>query len=311
MKIFLTGASGYIGRAVAEKLAQAGLQVFGLTHSPDKAKKLDSSGMQAVIGDIKEPVSYRKQLDSCEVLIHTAFEYSKEGIAADRTILEALIDSVQSAKSPRLLIYTSGVWVLGGQKGKPMDENTPVNPAPGVAFRPAHEQLALASAGKNVSAVVIRPGCVYGGAGGLYAEMIKSAVEEKSIRIVGDGNNCWATVSLSDLAEFYRLVVEKRPQKELFHATDGSSELVSDVAEAFLKHAGGGRVSLWPLDEARKKLGVFADALALDQRVSSEKAKRHLGWTPKLKSAAKYAPDLVAQWRDKNQPAGLTARRER
>ncbi len=301
MKIFITGASGYIGWAVAQRLAKGGHEVTGLTHSPKKADFLRGGGVRPVLGDVKAPDSYRKDADACDALIHLAVEYGPQGPATDKTALEALIASAKAAKVPRLLVYTSGVWVLGPKKAAASDEGSALDPSPLVAWRPAHERLALGAAGGGVAAVVTRPGCVYGGNSGLYGMMFKSIMDEREVRVIGDGSQSWASVYLDDLAEFYTLLVEKRPSG-VFHAVSGKPESVRRVAEAFLDAAGGGEVKPWPLAEARKALGPMADALAMDQRVSSDKARRELGWKPALTSAADNAPMLLAQWRDKTGP---------
>ncbi len=296
MKIFITGATGYIGGAAAAALKKSGHEIVGLTHSSERAKALKAAGVEPVSGDIKKPAEWRAAVDTCDVLIHAAFEYGPQAVAADETALTTLIESARAAKSPRLLIYTSGVWVLGGQSA-PATELTPLNPLPIVAWRPAHEQTALAAAGGEVSAVVVRPGCVYGGRRGLYADMIESAVEKKTIKLTGDGSNCWANVFIDDLGELYRLILEKRPEREIYHATDGTAETVHSIATALASAAGGAAVETTPLEEARKKLGPLADALALDQRVSSDKARKDLGWKPAMISIAKNASALVKQWR--------------
>lgn len=305
MKIFVTGAAGYIGSAVARALVRAGHEVTGLTHSPGKVRLIEELGAKAVVGDLKKPDSYRQTAEGCEALIHAAFEYSPQGTQADKTAVEALAAAAKSAKARRLMVYTSGVWVLGRQSGAPADERTPLNPLPIVAWRPAHEKLALEAAGGPVACAVVRPGCVYGGMGGLYGMMIQSAVEKHSIKLVGDGSNCWASVYLDDLAELYRLIVERMPQKAVYHATDDVAEPLREAAEALLDAAGGGSVESQSLDEARKALGPFAEALALDQRVSSEKAKRELGWKPAMVSPAKNAMHLLKQWKEKAGPLSV------
>ena len=298
MNIFLTGAAGYIGTAVARELLKAGHKLTGLTHTPDKAGRLSQAGVTPAVGDLKKPDGWRKAAEAADVLIHAAAEMSPEGPAADRAALEALIAAAGAGEKPRLLIYTSGVWVLGNTGGREADEASPVNPLPLVAWRTAHETLALNAAGGKLSSVVLRPGCVYGGGSGLFGMWLQSADAEGKITVVGGGENRWATVHLDDLARLYALIVEKRPARALFHGTDGSAEPVKDVAKALLK-AGGkpGTPSFWPVEEARKKLGPFADALAVDQRISSARTMKELGWTPRLRSPAQSAARLWDEWR--------------
>ena len=298
MRIFLTGATGYIGSALTEAFLKAGHGVVALTRQGERARGLAALGAEPIVGDLKLPDSYRKSALEADTLIHAGFEYGPSARETDRIAVETLAECARGPGKHRTFIYTSGVWVLGQQRGQPADERTPVNPPPLVSWRPDHERLALGAGGGHTSAVVVRPGCVYGGGGGLYGAMIRSAVERRSIELVGDGENCWAAVYLEDLAELYRLVALKRPSREVFHAADGSADPMRRVAEALLSAAGGGSVSLIPLDQAIGRMGDFASALALDQRVTSAKAARELGWKPTISSAARHAATLHRRWRE-------------
>ncbi len=139
----------------------------------------------------------------------------------------------------------------------------------------------LDAAAQGVRAVVIRPAIVYGRGGGIPADFVKSARETGAARYVGTGENRWAMVHVEDLADVYVRALQKAPAGTLLHAADGPSYRVKEIAEAASLGAGaGGRTESWPLEEARKTLGAYADALVLDQQVSAERAKATLGWKP-------------------------------
>ncbi|HAZ08565.1 MAG TPA: NAD-dependent epimerase [Elusimicrobia bacterium] len=296
MRIFLTGATGYIGSALARRLRAGGHEVVALTRDAAKMTRLRERGLHPVVGDLSQPDSWRREAEGCEALIHLGFEFGKRAAEIDRGAVEGMLRSAKSAGAPRLFIYTSGVWVLGDSRDRPLDEEAPLAPPEIVGWRPAIEKTVLAAAGDGLSAAVVRPGCVYGGRGGLYGMMFQSLLTDRKIRLVKNGSNCWASVYLDDLVELYRLVLERRPQRSIYHATNGAAETVRKVAEAFVEAAGGGEVLDWPIEEARRALGPMVDALTLDQRVSSEKAKWELGWQPKMAPAAKCAEALLAQW---------------
>lgn len=302
MRIFLTGASGYLGSALARRLVADGHEVAGLTRDAAKASKLKERGLIPVIGDLNEPRSWRGRADGCEALIHLGFEYGPRAAETDRRAVNALIASSQAARAPRLLLYTSGVWVLGPARGAPAVEADPLDPPEIVGWRPGVERAVLEASGPWVSSVVIRPGCVYGESGGLYGMMFQSALTEREVRLPGDGTNRWAGVYLDDLTELYALVLKLRPRAAVYHAVDGASDAVREVAEAFAEAAGGADVRDWPLVEARRALGPLADALAMDQLVSAAKARRELGWAPKVVSAAGHAEALLAQWEARVSP---------
>lgn len=286
MRVFVTGATGYIGAAVCRALKARGHDVAGLTRGDAGARKLKALGARPVVGDAKAPESYKKEAQAAEALVHAAVEYGSAMIEADRLAVETLL------KAGKPLIYTSGVWVLGARPDVAADEDAPLTPLDAVAWRPAHEQQALRG-----GAVVLRPGCVYGGRGGLYGRMIQDAVEGKPVTLVGEGNNRWASVALDDLAGLYVLLVEKKVQRAIFHATDGAAEPLRRGAEALAAAAGGGGVKAVAAPEAAEKLGPLAQALAVDQLVSSDKARRELGWKANGAGVAARAVELVKAWK--------------
>jgi nucleoside-diphosphate-sugar epimerase len=274
LNVFLTGATGYIGGAVADALLRAGHSVVGLARSEEAASRLSAKEITPFHGDLNSPASLARAAAESDAVIHTGT--TNDGNldqAAVRAMLGGLLDSGKP------LIYTSGIWVLGDTGGRIADETWPLNPAALVAWRPAAEQMVLASAPTGVRSIVIRPGVVYGRGGGIPADFVKSARETGAARYVGTGENRWPMVHVDDLAELYVLALQRAPSGTIFHATDGSSFRVREIAEAASFGAGGGgRIQSWPLEEARKTLGPYADALVLDQLVTSENAKSTLSW---------------------------------
>ena len=263
---------------------------------------MSDAGIKPLVGNLGNPGDYLRAASECEVLIHAGFEGGPAGPPLDRLAVETLGKAAQVGQGRKIFIYTSGVWVLGPWFGKEADENSRPNPLPLVSWRPENEWMA-ADVGKGaVATVIVRPGCVYGGKGGLYGEMIRSALERKLISVIGDGLNCWANVHRDDLADLYCLIAEKRPPSGIYHATDESAEPVKKIAEAFLEAAGGGKLEHETPESARARLGPFAETLALNQRVSSGKARRELGWKPRYDCAAKHALILIKQWKTGEAP---------
>jgi nucleoside-diphosphate-sugar epimerase len=201
----------------------------------------------------------------------------------DQEAVRAMLDALRGSNKP--FLYTSGIWVLGDTGRKIADETWPANPAALVAWRPEVEQLVLAAARTGVRSIVIRPGIVYGRGGGIAADFVKFARETGAARYVGTGENHWPLVHVEDLANLYVRAFQHAASGALFHATDGSAFRVREIAEAASLGAGaGGGTQSWPLEEARKTLGAYADALVLDQLVSSDKARTTLDWQPRMAS---------------------------
>ena len=283
MEVFLTGATGYIGSSVAEALQKAGHKVTGLARTPEKAKQLESRGVRAALGDLLQPETVAAPARAAEGVIHTANTNNANSAQADAAVVRAILKCLEGTSKP--FVYTSGVWVLGSTGNKIADEQTPLNPTPLVAHRPAIEQEVLDSQRRGLRSIVIRPALVYGRGGSIPRMFTQSARETGATRYVGDGQNRWPFVDVDDLAQLYVLALEKASPGSLYNAADGPSYRVLEVAEAASIGAGtDGKTQAFPLDEARKTMHAFADALVLDQQISSEKAKQELGWSPRAAS---------------------------
>jgi nucleoside-diphosphate-sugar epimerase len=128
MQVFLTGATGYIGFAVATALRRHGHRVWGLARNETKAARLARHEIDPVIGDLADPKSYADVAARCSVLIHTAFDYSDGGVAKNKLTIDTLLDGGRRGAQPKTLIFTSGAWVYGDTGDQMVDETTPLNP---------------------------------------------------------------------------------------------------------------------------------------------------------------------------------------
>jgi nucleoside-diphosphate-sugar epimerase len=282
MQVFLTGATGYIGSAVAESLTKAGYAVVGLARSDDQARLLVAKGLGAHRGDLRDPASLAEGARHADAVVHTALAAATDAGEVDRAAVEAIIAALSQLNRP--FIYTSGCWVVGNTGDKVADEDTPVAPTPLVAWRPANERLVLDAARHGVQGIVLRPAMVYGRGGGLVTAFVRSAREHGAARVIGNGENRWTFVHLDDLADLYVRALQAASGTLLF-AAHGAAVRVREVAEAASRAAGAeGKVETVPIEEARKTMGSFADALALDQQISGERAQRVLGWRPEGRS---------------------------
>ncbi|HEX8474660.1 MAG TPA: NAD-dependent epimerase/dehydratase family protein [Pyrinomonadaceae bacterium] len=283
MKVLLTGASGYIGGAVAEALRDAGHEVFGMARSDEAAQRLAARGIETRRGDLYDEASIGRAAREVEGVIHAASTGGTDMAQTDLAAVREIIAALEGTGRP--FIYTSGVWVYGNTGEHVADEESVLNPTPLVAWRPPVEQLVLASAARGVRSIVIRPAMVYGRGGGSVGEFVEAGREKGRVRIVGTGDNRWSFVHVDDLADLYVRALEHAEAGTLLLAANGAAIRVREVAEAASRAAGlDGRVETWPLDEARKTLGAYADALVLDQQMSGNKAMSLLGWSPQAPS---------------------------
>ena len=280
MQVFVTGATGYIGFAVAAALRRAGYRVWGLARSVAKARRLTRHEIEPVIGDLADPKTYLEVASDCALLVHTAFDYATDGVAKNKTAIDTLLDAGRRGAKPKTLVFTSGAWVYGDTGDRMVDETTPPNPPKLVAWRPAHEQMVLQAAG--VRGLVVRPGDVYGGSGGLTGQWFAGPSTGKPPLVVGDGRNRLPMVHIDDLADAYVRIAESGLAAEIFNVNDQTRFTVLEMARAAARAAGyEGEIRPTPLPEARKTLGDFADALALTQHVDARKVARLLGWQPR------------------------------
>jgi nucleoside-diphosphate-sugar epimerase len=293
MRVFLTGGSGYVGSAVLDALVRHGHQVDALVRNREAAALVQARGARPILGDLTAPASWRDAAAAADAAVHTAAEYNARQREVDAIAVDTLL--ALPPRNGRVLVYTSGIWVLGSAPA-PVDEAAAVNPVDIVSWRPAHELRVMASAAGGVRAVVVRPGIVYGGSRGIVGDILQDAFNSL-VRVVGSGDNHWPLVYERDLGELYARLVSTPEASGVYHATDGGSETVNEIVAALCEHAPTQpSIRHVPLAEARKKMGPYADALALDQVVRSPRA-RALGWAPTLHSVSGNAARLFEEWR--------------
>jgi nucleoside-diphosphate-sugar epimerase len=270
MRIFLTGATGYIGGAVALALRERGHDVAALVRPESESKHLRDAGVVIVAGDLASLPSLGETLAAYDVFVHAA-QSNTDTAELARASVEAF------AAQKGFLIYTSGVWVLGSTRDA--GESSPVQPFPLVSWRPGIEQQALAAGG-----AVLRPGCVYGGKQSLLGPWFAAAEQKQPLKIAGDGENHWALVDLHDLADCYVRLVEQR-LPGIFHAVDDTRATMNECARAVAPDA--------ILDHVPAE-GAFGEVLAADQIISSDQTRRTLGWIPKRD----FLGSIDEQWRE-------------
>ena len=305
MHIFLTGATGYIGSAVLDATIKGGHRVTAIARDREKAERLAVQRAEPVLAELGLPKRYLAAVKAADIVIHAAYEASPRGVALEKQALETMLAAqAQASKADdklRTFIYTSGVWVLG-RSIRSADEGAPVDPPAHVAWRPEHEAMVLSAASPTLRTVVVRPGIVYGGSRGIISDLIKDALNGL-VRVVGTGKNRWPLVYDRDLGELYLKILESPNAAGIFHANDEADEKVSDIVEAIAAQVPQRPdVRYMPIEEAHKKFGAYADALVLDQKVRSPKA-RALGWAPTLPGVVNSVARLLEEFRNEHATA--------
>jgi nucleoside-diphosphate-sugar epimerase len=304
MRIFLTGATGHIGSAVMDALLRTGHDVTALVRNSENAERVSRRGAEAIVGELSKPASYAAAAEAADSIVHTALEPSKRAQEVDRQAIETLLAAAdRRAASGRAASFTStsAMWVLGNTSGRATEDSLP-DPTPLVRWRLEHERLVLERDGSPVRTTVIRPGVVYGGARGVFGDLLKDAANGL-VRVIGNGQNHWACIYDRDLADLYMRVATMDEASGIFHANDEADERIVDIVEAIAAQVKiRPDVRHVPLEEARAKMGPYADALALDQIVRSPRA-RALGWAPTLHSVAGSVVRLLEEFRTAREAA--------
>lgn len=267
MKVFLTGGSGYIGRATIAELVRAGHTVEALARTGRAEAAVVAAGATAVRGGLADLGVLAEGAGRAEAVIHLAQATSGEEDLAAATAL--------GGGGP--YVHTGGTWVYGDTGGV-RDETAPWNPPAVVAWRKPVEEAVLARAAHPV---IVQPGLLYGGENRLIdAFFVQPGKRSGAIPYIGEGANHWALVHIDDLARLYVAALAAEPGS-VYVGVGGVNPAAKQVAEA-CAHASGleGKTASITLEQARAEMGPIADAFALDQEFSPAKARRELGWEP-------------------------------
>lgn len=280
MKVFVTGATGFIGSAVVADLIAAGHQVLGLTRSDAGASALVAAGAEPHRGDIEDLASLRDGVAQADGVIHCAFDHDFSRFAAncekDARVIGAL--GAALAGSTRPLLITSGVGMGDAADGKPASEDVfnPGHPNPRKASELAG--AALSAAGVNVS--VIRLPQVHDTVKqGLITSLVQLARERGFAAYVGDGNNRWSAGHISDAARLYRLALEKQQPGSRYHAVGEEGVPLREIAQVIAQGLNVPAVSIAP-EDAAAHFGWLAIFVGHELLASSALTQQRLGWRP-------------------------------
>lgn len=295
MKIFITGATGYIGFAVAKTFRRAGHQVIGLTRNNEKAILLAKEEIVPIIGSLQNPDEFIKVAEQCDIIIHAAVDYNNDTADLDKNMIVRFIDAAKNSAKIKKLIYTSGTWVYGSSE-EILTAESEINPIKAVSWRPAIEKLVIDN--PYLNGIVIRPGCVYGGHGNMTNDLFDSVINKNSANLIGNGSNRWPMVHVDDLAYAYLLAAEKDVSNTVFNIVEETSASINEII-AGIKRFNNDRVELnfIPLEKAVHQMGNFAEAFAINQKFDTSFAKNTIGWLPKHKGFLKELEIYYSSWK--------------
>ena len=281
MRVFVTGATGFIGSAVVKELIAAGHQVIGLCRSEEKAPALAAAGAEVYRGSIADPDSLKQGASRSDGVIHLAFnhDFSRfvQNCEDDRPVIQ-LLGSVLSG-SNRPLIVTSGTGLANTVPGQSAQEEnrtvgTDVHP------RAATEEAAAAAAAGGTNVSVVRLPQVHDTRRqGLVTYLVQTYRQKGVCGYPGEGLARWPAAHLLDVAGLYRLAVEKAEPRAKYHAVGEEGISMRAIAEAIGRHLNLPVRSIAP-EEEEAFFGAMARFVAHDVPASSEQTRRKLGWQP-------------------------------
>jgi nucleoside-diphosphate-sugar epimerase len=300
LRIFVTGGTGTIGAAMVEQLVRDGHEVMALARSTQAAARLRALGAFPVAGDIRRPEDWLHDLPRLDAIVHAATDFAHDMGEVDSRLLDRLLAAAAEMGRPRFL-YTGGCWLFGATGDRIATESSPFNPPPAFAWMARNLKRVLES--EEVEGMAVHPGLVVDESGGVLAGFIGEARRKRPLTVIGDPGVCWPLVHTRDLARLYALVLAhgKRGQAYIGASVEGAP--VGALATAIARRLGISKPAFHVIsaDAAAAERGEWARGYALDQRLSSRKARRELGWAPRVADPI-GALDLGTADRSSNPP---------
>lgn len=304
MRLFVTGASGWIGSAAVAELLAHDHEVLGLARSDASADVVAALGAEVRRGEITDLAVLRDAAQECDGVVHLAFRHDvafsgdfDTAVASDHAAIETIGDALAGTGKP--LAIASGL--AGLRSGRIATEDDRPEPTPGAGGRIINERTALALAERGVRSMSVRFAPTVHGTGdhGFIALIAAADREHGAAAYIGDGENRWPAVHVTDAARLVRLGVERAPAGTVLHAAGEEGIAFRHIAEAIGRRLGLPTTSL-PPEQAAQHFGFLGAFVGIDSPAASTLTRELLGWEPTGPgliadiSAGAYDPALVA-----------------
>ena len=281
MRVFIMGGTGFIGVAILRALIGRGHEVLALVRSDRSAAAARRFGASVLHGDIRSPGAWIPGMPPIDAVVHAACDFDDVMAETDRLLLDRLLPHFALQPNKPRFLYTGGNWLFGTTGSTLATEETNFAPLPAFAWMIPHSRRILGD--DAVEGIVIHPAMVYADADGVFRRLAREAVERPAIRVVGGESVRWPLVHRDDLAELYALALEQAPARSSYIGAAIEGLPVGRIARAFARRfkTKNAEPEIISDDVIAEELGEWARGYAMDQRMSSAKARRELGWRPK------------------------------
>ncbi|MCC2645502.1 MAG: dependent epimerase/dehydratase family protein [Burkholderiales bacterium] len=292
MKIFVIGASGFIGGSVAVNLLNNGHIIKGLVRSSRKAQQLTQIGIEPILGELSDNATISREAKWADVIINAASSDNYK-------VVENIINTI--AGSGKIFLHTSGTSLVGddakGQfsSSQVFDEETPINPHKDKAARVALDRFILDSVNHDIKPIILCNSLIYGYGFGVNTDsvqiprLVSQAKKSGIARHVGRGLNIWSNVHIKDVADLYLLALERAKPGSFYFVENGRSSF-TEITQAIATKLSLGLAQDWSIEEAINEWGYehATYGLGCNSIVSANKARTELGWNPKYNSITKW-----------------------
>jgi len=292
MAIFVTGASGYIGGAIATAMAESGQSVRGLARTEEKARRLAAAGIVPVLGTLDDTETLAREARAADAVINAA---DSDHLGA----VEALTDGLTGSGKP--LLHTSGSSIVSDTANGEFSsdrifyDDQPFDTAPARKQRVAVDRLVRDAAGHGVRSAVLCNTMIYGRSRGLHAESVQvpelvgQARKSGIVRTVGPGRNIWSNVHIDDMVDLYLVALKKAPAGSFYFVENGEASF-QRIAQAIARRFRLGEPQAWSVEEASQEWGRarVLYSLGTNCRVRGRRARADLGWAPRHTSITEW-----------------------
>ncbi len=280
-RIFMTGGTGSIGKAVLKQMVTAGHEVTALTRTDTGAAQITSFGAQPLMGDITAPDFWMQEAATSDVFIHLASSYDLEMAQTEPRLLSALFDAVRTRKEPLRFLYTGGGWLFGQTGNDIADEATPLRAI--TAFKWAQDAIESLPDRPGLLVSVIHPAMVYAPDGGVFTRMMRALRAGRPAPLMGSEHIRWPLIHREDTATAYLAIARASDPAGVFNLVAEQGVPIGEIARVLGAQAGVKTPpAILPRKWALRQHGIWAEGPMLDLQMRSTRMA-DLGWAPSFR----------------------------